>query len=64
VIFIDSVLKLTAIGGLAVSDYFTPSNELTDRNLDRDLGSGGPMVLNILDRSGDETLGANVSECG
>ena len=51
--FGDSVLKLTAIGGgLAVSDYFTPSNEVTDRNTDRDLGSGGPMVLDIVDRSG------------
>jgi hypothetical protein len=50
--FGDSVLKLTAIGGLAVSDYFTPSNQLTDRNFDRDLGSGGPMVLDIVDSRG------------
>jgi len=50
--FGDSVLKLTATGGLAVSDYFTPSNQLSDRNTDRDLGSGGPMVLDIVDTSG------------
>jgi outer membrane protein assembly factor BamB len=50
--FGDSVLKLTAIGGLSVSDFFTPSNQLSDRNGDIDLGSGGPMVLDIVDTSG------------
>jgi len=50
--FGDSVLKLTAIGGLSVSDFFTPSNQLSDRNVDKDLGSGGPMVLDIVDTSG------------
>jgi hypothetical protein len=50
--FGDSVLKLTGIGGLSVSDFFTPSNQLSDTKYDKDLGSGGPMVLDVVDTSG------------
>jgi outer membrane protein assembly factor BamB len=47
-----SVLKLTVTNGIAVVDYFTPFDELASSAVDRDLGSGGPMVLNIVDSAG------------
>ena len=47
-----SVLKLTVTNGITVFDYFTPFDELASSDLDRDLGSGGPMVLNIVDSTG------------
>jgi FG-GAP-like repeat/FG-GAP repeat len=46
----DSVLKLTT--GLSVADYFTPFDQQTLATQDIDLGSGGPMVLNIVDSRG------------
>jgi Putative Ig domain len=39
----DSFLKLTS--GLKVSDYFTPSDQLSDQNSDLDFGSGGAAIL-------------------
>jgi hypothetical protein len=48
----DSVLKLTVTNGIEVSDYFTPFNQLASSAVDRDLASGGPMVLDIVDSSG------------
>ncbi len=41
----DSFVKLSAINGLAVSDYFTPSNQASMAANDEDLGSGGPILL-------------------
>ncbi|MFI4909748.1 MAG: pyrrolo-quinoline quinone [Steroidobacterales bacterium] len=42
----NSILKLaTAGGGLAVADYFAPSNEVAESAADEDLGSGGAMLL-------------------
>lgn len=44
----DSVLKLTptsTLPGLTVSDYFTPYNEGQEAQFDRDLGSGGVVIL-------------------
>jgi hypothetical protein len=41
----DSLLKLTP--GLKVSDYFTPSNQLTLAENDGDFGSGGTLILDI-----------------
>jgi len=42
----NSFLKLTATGQtLKVTDYFTMSNELSESAADRDLGSGGEMLL-------------------
>ena len=49
----NSVLKLsTAGGGLAVADYFAPSNEVAESAADQDLGSGGPMLLPDVTDSG------------
>lgn len=39
----DSLLKLTA--ALAVSQYFTPTNQLSDNQGDVDFGAGGAVVL-------------------
>jgi hypothetical protein len=43
----DSVIKLSGggAGGLTVTDYFTPHNQATLAFHDRDLGSGGPLLL-------------------
>ena len=49
----NSFLKLsTAGGGLAVADYFSPSNEVAESNADLDLGSGGVMLLPDVTDSG------------
>jgi hypothetical protein len=50
----NSFLKLsTAGGGLAVADYFSPSNEIAESAADEDLGAGGPMLLpDVTDSSG------------
>jgi hypothetical protein len=44
--FGNAFVKLTpASGKLTVADYFTMSGTLTEDDSDRDLGSGGPLVL-------------------
>jgi Immunoglobulin I-set domain len=44
--FGNSFLKLSAAAaGLSVLDYFTMSNEIAESSADRDLGSGGEMLL-------------------
>jgi outer membrane protein assembly factor BamB len=50
----NSFVKLsTAGGGLAVSDFFAPSNEVAESAGDEDLGSGGVMLLpDVTDSSG------------
>jgi outer membrane protein assembly factor BamB len=48
----DSVIKLNVTGGINVYDYFTPFNQATINVADKDLGSGGPMVLDIADTTG------------
>jgi FG-GAP repeat len=45
----DSVLKLSS--GLQVLDYFTPFDQQNDTEADTDLGSGGPMILDLADSS-------------
>jgi outer membrane protein assembly factor BamB len=47
--FGDSVLKISPT--LAVADYFTPFDQAFDTENDTDLGSAGPMVVDILDSS-------------
>ncbi len=41
----ESYIKLTASGGLAVADYFTPYNQLQLNNQDLDTGSSGALLL-------------------
>jgi hypothetical protein len=41
----DSVLKVNTNGALAVTDYFTPFNQLSLNAVDEDLGSGGVVLL-------------------
>jgi len=41
----DSILKLSSAGGLSLSDWFTPYNQLYLSQYDQDLGSGGVMLL-------------------
>lgn len=49
----NSFVKLsTAGGGLAVADYFTPSDEIAESAADMDLGSGGTMLLPDVTDSG------------
>jgi outer membrane protein assembly factor BamB len=44
--FGNSFLKLALVGGtLTVADYFTMSNEVAESAADRDLGSGGALLL-------------------
>ncbi|HLX69206.1 MAG TPA: PA14 domain-containing protein, partial [Verrucomicrobiae bacterium] len=43
--YADSFLKLSTTNGLAVSDYFTPYNQLTLANADLDLAACGPILL-------------------
>ncbi|MFZ0412289.1 MAG: hypothetical protein WBS18_11750 [Candidatus Acidiferrales bacterium] len=39
----DTFLKLG--GGLSVSDWFTPSNQMSDENNDQDFGAGGAAIV-------------------
>ncbi len=42
----NAFLKVSTVKGkLAVSDYFNPSNTVTESNEDKDLGSGGVLML-------------------
>jgi len=41
----DSFVKLSTSSGLAVADYFTPFDQAALSSADRDLGSGGPVLL-------------------
>jgi len=41
----DSLLQLNS--SLGIMSYFTPSDQVTEANLDYDFGSGGAVVLNV-----------------
>jgi Putative Ig domain len=41
----DSFLKVSTTGGLSVSQYFTPSDQLSDQTNDLDFGAGGAAIL-------------------
>ncbi len=41
----DSIIKLSTINKLSVTDYFTPYDQATLAANDTDLGSGGPLLL-------------------
>src|SRR6185437_4957415 len=43
--YADSFLKLSTTNNLALTDYFTPYNQLSLANADLDLGSCGPILL-------------------
>jgi hypothetical protein len=43
----DTFLKLKTIGGLGVADYFTPFDQASDAAGDRDLGSGGAVLVDL-----------------
>jgi uncharacterized protein (TIGR03437 family) len=43
--FGDSIIKLSPAGGLTVTDYFTPFNQLYLSDNDLDLGSSGALLL-------------------
>ena len=50
----NALVKLsTANGGLAVADYFTMKNTVSESSVDEDLGSGGALLLpNMTDANG------------
>jgi hypothetical protein len=48
-------VKLSASGGLALADYFTPHNTVAESNADQDLGSGGAIALPDVKDSGGNT---------
>ncbi|HEV2379545.1 MAG TPA: choice-of-anchor D domain-containing protein [Terriglobia bacterium] len=41
----DTIAKFSTASGLTVTDYFTPYDQQTDKQEDRDVGSGGALLI-------------------
>ena len=41
----DTLVKFSTASGLTVTDYFTPFDQASDAQNDKDVGSGGPLVI-------------------
>jgi outer membrane protein assembly factor BamB len=50
--FGNAFVRLTTAGGLAVADYFEPSNGPQESINDSDMGSGGTLLINQKDSTG------------
>ncbi|HEX3748713.1 MAG TPA: choice-of-anchor X domain-containing protein [Bryobacteraceae bacterium] len=49
----NSMVKLSALGGLGVADYFTPDDTTSENMHDADFGSAGPLLLpDLMDNGG------------
>jgi len=47
----NSMVKLSTSGGLSVGDYFTPDITTADNQADRDFGSVGPLLVDLVDNA-------------
>jgi hypothetical protein len=48
----NSMVKLSTTGSLSVADYFAPDITTADNEGDKDFGSVGPLLLDLVDNSG------------
>jgi hypothetical protein len=47
--FNNSMVKLSNTGGLSVADYFAPDITTADNQADKDFGSAGPLLVDLVD---------------
>lgn len=60
----ESYVKLSMTGGLKVADYFTPFDQATLSDQDRDLGSGGIVLLPVQSGTGHPNLAIGAGKNG